>query len=157
MPNLNVANSSFVNVAIALANNAERSLFVVQYLFILTPPASRPVARIAAALMNAAERGVRIQILLNRFRHGRAASTPPRHRIPELNHPNIDLRFHTAGQVLHTKIIVADWNRLLTGSHNLSHWCLTRSHNLSILSVDKDQIEDLLSIYEPLFNKAERA
>lgn len=157
MPTMIVPNAMFTKCAISLADEAEFSLLLIQYLFIVEPHPSHPAPRIAAALWNAAERGVLIRILLNRFAHGRADRNKPRKPPIELCHRNIDLRYHTSGQVLHSKIIIADAEKTLTGSHNLSHWSLTRAHNMSLLILDTNIASQLLSIYNPLFARANRA
>jgi phosphatidylserine/phosphatidylglycerophosphate/cardiolipin synthase-like enzyme len=152
-----IQNADYTPAAIYIATCAEKSLFLVQYLFIIPPTLSHPAARIASQLWDAAERGVHVRILLNRFSHGRAAGQPVTRAPLELRHPNIDLRYHTSGQVLHSKIIIADATTTLTGSHNLSHWTLTRSHNLSLLIVDTNTASRILAIYNPLFQRAKHA
>jgi len=152
-----ISDGDYTKAAISLANDARTSLLIVQYLFIVDGCPSHPAPRIASELWAAAERGVEVRILLNRFSHGRAAGQPVA-RVPvELRHPQIDLRYHTSGQVLHSKIIIADAETTLTGSHNLSHWTLTRSHNLSLLIVDTNTASRILSIYTPLFQRAKHA
>jgi len=152
-----IQDADFTRAAIDLAAGASTSLFLIQYLFVIPPTLSHPAARIASELWGAAERGVHVRILLNRFSHGRAAGQPVTRAPMELRHPNIDLRYHTSGQVLHSKIIIADATTTLTGSHNLSHWTLTRSHNLSLLIVDTSTGSRILAIYNPLFQRAKHA
>ena len=151
-----IADRSFTAAAIRVAEGATRSMLIVQYLFILDQTASHPAPRIAAALLAAADRGVKVRILLNRFMHTTKPGGRPRNPPLELRHPNIDLRFHTSGMVLHSKVIVADAETVLTGSHNLSHYTLTRSHNLSLLIVDIAIASRILSLYNPLFERARR-
>jgi phosphatidylserine/phosphatidylglycerophosphate/cardiolipin synthase-like enzyme len=157
MTNRIITDAEFTATAIDLARRAVAQLLIVQYLFIVDGPPSRSPRRIADALTEAADRGVSIRILLNRFSHGRAASTPPARRPPELQHPNIDLRWHTCGQVLHCKIIVKDGHELLIGSHNLTRWGLDRSHNLSMLTDDTTSAQAVISIYNPMFAEARHA
>ena len=149
-----ITNQSFTAAAIRVADGATRSMLLIQYLFVIDQTSSHPAPRIAAALQRAADRGVQIRILLNRFMHSKAPGARPWTRPLELSHPNIDLRFHTSGMVLHSKIIIADAETVLTGSHNLSHYTLTRSHNLSLLIVDIAIASRILSIYNPLFERA---
>ena len=152
-----ITDANFTTTAIGVADRAQSSLLIVQYLFVLDRTASHPAPRIAAALMEAAERGVQVRILLNHFSHGRAASRSGLHRPVELSHHNIDLRWHTRGQVLHAKVIVGDNREVLVGSHNLSQWCLTRSHNLSILTNDTTTGPAVLAVYDPMFARAKHA
>ena len=152
-----ITDAEFTSTAIRIAEEAVHELLLAQYLLIIDQCDSRPVPRIAAALMAAAMRQVRIRILLNRFSHGHGRYNRRAKRPPELDHPNIDLRYHTQGQVLHSKIIVADKTTSLIGSHNLTHWGITRSHNLSILTVDTNVASGLLSLLDPLFERATRA
>lgn len=152
-----ITNAGFTQAAIGLADRAVTKLLIIQYLFIVDTTPSHPTPRIARALMAAAERGVQVDILLNHFSHGRAARDAARRRPPALQHQNIDLRWHTSGSVLHCKIIVGDELEMLIGSHNLSHWSLTRSQNLSMLTVDTTTARDILAIYRPLFDKGKRA
>ena len=148
-----ITNAGYTAAAIGLADRAKDTLLVIQYLFVMDDPISRPTPRIARALMNAADRGVAVSILLNRFSHGRAARDAGRRRPVGLQHDNIDLRYHTSGSVLHCKIIVADELAVLFGSHNLSHWSLTRSHNLSMLIVDPTTARAIVGLYRPLFER----
>jgi phosphatidylserine/phosphatidylglycerophosphate/cardiolipin synthase-like enzyme len=157
MTNQIITDAQFINAAISVARRAEHHLLLVQYLFIIDRTPSHPAPRIAEELMQAAKRGVKVRILMNRFSHGRAASTPAARRPIELQHSNIDLRWHTRGQVLHSKIIVRDEEELLIGSHNLSHWGLTRSHNLSLLTNDRTSALAVLWIYNPMFDRAKHA
>lgn len=152
-----VSNASFTDVALGTIANARHDLFIIQYLFSNEEHEGNPVHRIATAIREAAERNVYCRILLNRFSHGRAGTQ--RHAGPPaiLKHRFIDLRYHTSGQVLHSKILIADDEEILCGSHNLSHWTLTRSHNISVHFLDQQAAQVLLSIYEPLFRAADNA
>lgn len=149
-----ITDAAFTPTAIRMACEAQSEIFVVQYLFLIDTIPSRPAHRIATAMMAAAERGVPVRILLNHFNHGRRGIYAIRPRAQELIHPNIDIRLHTRGQVIHSKIIITDAENVMIGSHNLTNWGLARSHNTSVLWVDKGMALDILSQLRPLFERA---
>ena len=94
---------------------------------------SRP-DRIAAALGRAAERGVRVRVILERGKDdkGSLVNTSNSKTARRLKTQGIDVRFDSPRTTTHTKVAVIDGRHLFLGSHNLTNSALKYNHELSV-------------------------
>jgi phosphatidylserine/phosphatidylglycerophosphate/cardiolipin synthase-like enzyme len=119
-----------------LCSAAERDLLIVQYAFRSAMRPRREMKAVIQAIRAAADRGVKVTILLNR---------PSRPRRPGpnigtlgrvLKHDAIRILFASGARILHTKALLADGHLLLIGSHNFSQLSFSTSRNISVLIDD---------------------
>lgn len=105
-------------------NAAEKSIFVQAYSF--------TDKEIATALANASERGVNVKVLLDKSnrKDDRSAKTI-------LLQQNIPLRFDAPSGIAHSKIMIIDEEKVISGSYNFS------------AAAYKRNTENLLVIHNP--------
>lgn len=149
-----IADSQIVNALCEMADQASSSLIFLQYQFRVPFHPRGPMRRILASLLRAAERDVQIIILLNN--PNRPKRPGPSHGAIRqyLAHQNIKILHHEGDQILHTKLCIADYSRILLGSHNLSQQSLSTSRNLSILTDDQEVTQRATTIALALIKRA---
>jgi len=91
--------------------------------------------RLAAALVRAAERGVRVRIILERGNGAKRSEvdTSNRETAARLKKRGIDVRFDSPEITTHTKVAVIDGRYIFLGSHNLTSSALKYNHELSVV------------------------
>lgn len=142
---------------VALCDGASSRLIIVQYHFPVPRRPRPPMRRVLDALLRAADRGVRIDVLLNR--PARRHRSGPSHKSLELHlrHQNIRIAHWTADQILHTKLCLAAPDRIIIGSHNLSTASFTTSLNISLALRSTSLYDRLYNLVAPLIARANYA
>ena len=94
---------------------------------------SRP-DRIVAALGRAADRGVRVRVILERRKDDRGSlvDTSNGETARRLKKRGINVGFDSPRTTTHTKVVVIDGRHLFLGSHNLTNSALKYNHELSV-------------------------
>jgi phosphatidylserine/phosphatidylglycerophosphate/cardiolipin synthase-like enzyme len=91
-----------------------------------------------AALVTAAQRGVRVEIVLPAPRAG----TPPANDVPRLIRGGVDVRY-SIGLYMHAKLIVVDQSLAFVGSENFSANSLDDNRELGIVIADPGVVATL--------------
>ena len=99
----------------------------------------QPVRRLVGALIGARQRGVAVRVILDcsfRYETGKRASR--RSAVSDtaakiLRAAGVEVAYGTAGRALHAKVIVIDGVTVITGSHNWTHYALTRNTENAVL------------------------
>lgn len=102
--------------------------------------------RLAAALTRAAERGVRVRIILERGKdtEDSPVDTSNRETAARLKKQGIDVLFDSPRVATHTKVAVVDGRYLFLGSHNLTNSALKYNHELSVWIESPSLAEEVL-------------
>lgn len=127
-----IPDTNYAQAVISLATHAHSRIDVLQYHFRVPRRPRHTMLDVIAALGAAARRGVAVNILLNR--PGRSKRQGPRHGqlLNALDQTPVRLFFWKPNEVFHTKLLAADPDAVLIGSHNLSPASLDSSLNLSL-------------------------
>lgn len=144
-------NHHIVPALASLFQCAKRDIFVVQYHF---RPGTRPrreFAQILDALLAAADRGVRVRILLNHPRQPRTRPASHGSLYADLEHPGIKIRHHRDSQVLHSKLSIIDEEVTVMGSHNYSQPSFSTSQNVSVIIQAPTFALRVLRVYDELW------
>src|SRR3989338_2823576 len=127
---------------IAFIDSAQETLDIEMYVFTSD--------EIANALKRAHDRGVQVQIILEK----RVATDGNPRYYNELNDYGIDVRWASFDYALtHAKFIIVDGERVLVGSHNFSNAALERNREASVI-LTGDIVEEFKRIFEEDWNKA---
>jgi phosphatidylserine/phosphatidylglycerophosphate/cardiolipin synthase-like enzyme len=110
--------------------------------------------RVLMALREAADRGVKVTILLNKPDRPRRPGPGHGALATWLKHPNITILHHTRKQILHVKAAAIDRSALILGSHNMSQASFTTSRNISVQIEDPSTLEDFFKATRPLIQDA---
>jgi phosphatidylserine/phosphatidylglycerophosphate/cardiolipin synthase-like enzyme len=143
-------NESAGEAIIGMIQAATRSITILQYLWVVRRRPRQQMARIHAALIKAAARGVRVRILINSTHTNRADGDYAAPLREILAHPNIAIYQHPRGAIMHAKAVAADGEAILIGSHNFTERSLRGSLNLSLLITDHEVCKAFDSIVTPL-------
>jgi cardiolipin synthase A/B len=121
---------------IGFIDSAEESLQIEMYVFTSED--------IVDALKRAQDRGVNVQIILERRV---ATGENPKH-YDELLAYGIDIRWASYGYALtHAKFIIADGKRVLVGSHNFSDSAMHRNREASVV-LTGNIVEEFKRVFE---------
>jgi phosphatidylserine/phosphatidylglycerophosphate/cardiolipin synthase-like enzyme len=137
-----IQDAQIVPALVNLFASAQHEILILQYQFRASQKPRSQMKNVLIALRNAAHRGVKVTILLNK---------PDRPRRPGpghgalalwLKHPNITILHHTRKEILHVKAAAIDRTALILGSHNMSQASFATSRNISVLIEDPTTLED---------------
>ena len=118
-----------------LAEQAQRTIKVMQFYFSYDGRSRNPPAALFAALQKAHHRGVRVEVLLDKDRkediyHSYETNRRAYQRLQKIG---IDVKFDLPETVTHSKVVVIDDKQLVIGSHNWTRNSLARTEELSVL------------------------
>jgi phosphatidylserine/phosphatidylglycerophosphate/cardiolipin synthase-like enzyme len=133
---------------------AHHEILIIQYQF---RPALKPrpqMLKVLYALKSAADRGVKITILLNKPDRPRRPGPGHGALATWLKHPNISILHHTRKQILHVKAAAADRAALILGSHNMSQASFTTSRNISVRIEDRMTVDQFFTTTHRLVQDA---
>jgi phosphatidylserine/phosphatidylglycerophosphate/cardiolipin synthase-like enzyme len=138
-------------------SRAESTIDVCQLYVLYYPPESkgRAVYRIYDALIAAAQRGVRVRVLLDSLTlEGSSTETYRRMRRALAEVPGIEVRVRDlrsrsryGGCLLHAKYLLIDGRLAVVGSHNWSFAAFTDNHELSLAVDDRRLAGELAAVF----------
>jgi cardiolipin synthase len=103
------------------------------------------------ALLRAAARGIRVQVLMESDVEENTA------RADELAGAGVEARLDGASRTLHTKLVVADRTRALVGSTNLSTSSLNYNHEANLALEGAAQVEPFAVYADALWSRPSQA
>jgi competence ComEA-like helix-hairpin-helix protein len=134
----------YYDALLAGIENAESEIVMAMFLFKTTDsPKNRP-AILLHKLIEAAKRGVSIDVILEKSDYDDDLNKVNRKVARELKRHNIAVRFDSPRTTTHAKLIIIDRRYTFLGSHNLSHSALTYNHEVSLLIDNRSLAERLL-------------
>lgn len=106
-------------------------------------PDNRP-AMIVRELADAAKRGVKVQVVLERSKKDQKINATNEQVTKLLRHAGVTVRFDSPRTTSHGKLVVIDRRLVFLGSHNFTHSALSRNHEISVLMEDSGLAQQLL-------------
>lgn len=149
-----IQDNQIVRALELLFRTAENEIIILQYQFRAAQKPRPQMTKILNALTDAARRGVKVTILLNRPDRPRRPG-PGHGALPKfLDHPNIKILHHKRQEILHVKAACADRHLLILGSHNMSQASFSSSRNISVLIEDAATVREFLHLTKSLLDGA---
>lgn len=105
------------------------------------------------ALVAAARRGVKIQVLLNIESMGHAITKINTRTASFLGRYGIEVKFGHVGGVTHAKMVIIDRKILVLGSHNFSKGAFSRNQEASIIVEGAEEIKPYCDYFEGLWTQ----
>ena len=115
-------------------HNAKAEIVMSFFLFKTNGYRKSYTDRLLAGLVRAAERGVKIRIILEEGAGTRDSQVDKSNRetAARLEGKGIDVRFDSPHTTTHTKVAIIDKRYIFLGSHNLTNSALKYNHELSV-------------------------
>jgi len=147
-----VLDNSFLAIVTPLIAKAKFEILISTFKLELSDkPRGRALKKFFEELFRARARGLRINMLFNWHADRRSVPLTNYSAGCELKNKNIAVKYLPKNRCCHTKIILIDREYALVGSHNLSIKSTTENFEISYLITDKDEIKNLVLIYEKIF------
>ena len=115
-------------------HNAKNEIVMSFFLFKTNGYSKSFTDRLLASLVRAAERGVKVTVILEKGNVSRNSQTDKSNRATaeRLKDRGVDVCFDSPQTTTHTKVAVIDRRYIFLGSHNLTNSALKYNHELSV-------------------------
>jgi phosphatidylserine/phosphatidylglycerophosphate/cardiolipin synthase-like enzyme len=133
--------SQFPKKVIPLIEAAKNSIQIIvfDWRWYLTDP-SNPVSLFNQALIRAARRGVKIEVISNSSEI-----------VKILNSEKIQAKRIASKDLVHAKMMILDEKVLVMGSHNYTQAAFTTNHEISSIIYDDEQIIEYIKFFNALW------
>jgi phosphatidylserine/phosphatidylglycerophosphate/cardiolipin synthase-like enzyme len=128
-----LANEEYFDILISQLAQAKQEVVVSMFLFAPGDHEQNRANQVKEALIKAAKRGVRVQVLLDISDAEDFSTEANRGVAKDLRRHGITVHFDSPGRTTHTKLVVIDQRCLLLGSHNFTHSALRHNNETSVL------------------------
>lgn len=144
-------NPEFLKWLLAAIRKAKKRIVVVNYLAAIEHDRRGSAVRVAKALVAAARRGVKVEVVLegSKFRENMAF-----YRF--LRDAGADVWMDTSLTFIHTKAVLLDDRTLLVGSHNITSPALVSHHELSAAFTGRKPVRDFKKELERMTEQRQR-
>jgi len=133
--------NEFLQIAPFVIDQAKKNLFISTYrLQIHSKKRQGNFFILYKALMAAIQRGVNVRILTQYSEKPGLAPHSNELSMAILKSKGAHVRFLARGRISHAKMIIADDDYLITGSHNWSRSSLMKNFEFSVLLTDPDYV-----------------
>jgi len=132
-----LADNEYLNVAAFTISRTQKELLISTYrlqIYLRKPPAN--FLKLYKSLIEALARGVKVRILTQYSTKPGLAPHSNELSMAILKSKGAAVRFLPRGRIAHAKMIIADDDCLITGSHNWSLSALTKNFEFSVLLHD---------------------
>jgi phosphatidylserine/phosphatidylglycerophosphate/cardiolipin synthase-like enzyme len=126
-------NEEYFDTLISHLTRAKQEVVVSMFLFAPGDHDNNRANRVREALIEAAKRGVRVQVFLDISGDEDFSTEANRGVAKDLRRHGGTVRFDSPGRTTHTKLVVIDQRYLLLGSHNFTHSALRHNNEASVL------------------------
>ncbi|MBI3304063.1 MAG: phospholipase [Deltaproteobacteria bacterium] len=134
-----LTNEEYFNALIPYLTGAKQEIAVSMFLFSPGEQETNRAHQVQAALIDAAKRGVQVQVFLDRSEGQDFSTEANRSVAKELRRHGIKVRLDSPARTTHTKLVVIDQRYVFLGSHNFTHSALRHNNEASVL-LDSPQI-----------------
>jgi phosphatidylserine/phosphatidylglycerophosphate/cardiolipin synthase-like enzyme len=128
-----LANEEYFDTLIPHLSQANQEVVVSMFLFAPRDHDNNRANQVREALIEAAQRGVRVRVSLDVSDDEDFSTEANRGVAKDLRRHGITVHFDSLGRTTHTKLVVIDQRYLLLGSHNFTHSALRHNNEASVL------------------------
>ena len=144
--------SQFYPIVRALFQQAQKSIYIMQYEFFVSPgQAKHQINFLANDLHCAVSRGVLVQVLLNRAFHNQLLRNKQLITQKKLSDCGIQVKLYRDGVCCHPKVIIIDDKYVIVGSHNLTVTALTKNIEVSVAICSVEVAKEMVGIFQDLW------
>ena len=128
-----LANEAYFDTLISQLTQAQQEVVVGMFLFAPGDHENNRANQVREALIEAAKRGVRVQVFLDISADEDFSTEANRGVGKDLRRHGVAVHFDSPRRTTHTKLVVIDQRYLLLGSHNFTHSALRHNNEVSVL------------------------
>ena len=152
-----LTDGAFVDEAVRVIDSAQKRLRVMSYLFAVKPDCPwSSVQKLVDGLLRAARRGVKIEILLEKSDHSFFVNQQAKKSSKYLRARGItSVRFDEPHKITHSKLIIADDERVIVGSTNWFQRGLTTTHQVNVATSCPRAINTFTDYFDELYSVAQ--
>lgn len=147
-----ILNDEYFQVAHREIQNAEESIYLIAYLFLLYDYQDAYSNRLLKDLIEARNRGVDVRVILEYPKPEYMKEEGPENQkaYESLKEAGIDVRFDSAERTTHSKILIIDGETIIAGSHNYTFDGLKYNNETSLLIRDRDKAKKLIGYFKQI-------
>jgi len=127
-----LGNTAYVKWLLPAINRARQEIVIGMFQFVVGPEAFNPANQVAKALIAAAQRGVRVSVILDQPPEGDSPQAPNHQVATELRQQGLTVQFDAPDRMTHTKLVVIDRRYVFIGSHNFTQSALRYNYEVSV-------------------------
>ena len=152
-----LTDSAFVDEAVRTIDGAKKRVRVMSYLFAVKPDCPwSSVQKLVGALVRATRRGVHVEILLEKSDHSYFVNQQAKKSSKYLRSRGIvSIRFDAPNKITHSKLIIADDDRVIVGSTNWFQRGLTATHQVNVATSCPRAISTFTDYFDELYSVAQ--
>lgn len=143
-------NSDYFAAILARIREAKTNINLTMFVFKTGRSTANRPGMIAAELISAARRGVRVRVFLEHSGYDEKLNLTNRQTAKLLQDNKIEVIFDSANVTTHSKLVVVDDRYSFVGSHNFTHAALKYNNELSILIDDRKLARKLNAYMETI-------
>jgi hypothetical protein len=128
-----LANEAYFDALIPHLAQAKQEIVISMFLFAPGDHEHNRATRVKDALIDAADRGTRVQVLLDVSNDEDFSTEANRGVAKALRQRGIAVHFDSPARTTHTKMVIIDQRYVFLGSHNFTHSALRHNHEASVL------------------------
>ena len=144
-----LVDNEFLEQAIAFITTAQRRIDIATFKAEITSkPRGRRLHIFFETLIKRREAGVQINFLINWNEERRACPACNISTIQELKRHKVNVRILPNNRCCHAKILIADQNKAIVGSHNLSIKACHNNFEVSYIILEPVAVARLSAVYD---------
>jgi phosphatidylserine/phosphatidylglycerophosphate/cardiolipin synthase-like enzyme len=128
-----LGNEEYFDMLMPHLTQAKQELVVSMFLFAPGDHENNRANQVRQALIEAAKRGVRVQVFLDISDDEDFSTEANRDVAKDLRRHGVTVHFDSPGRTTHTKLVVIDQRYVFLGSHNFTHSALRHNNEASVL------------------------
>ena len=145
-----IVDRNYFDIVVPEIQKAQRNIDMAVFQFRFYENEKNKVRLLTEALIEAAERGVVIRVLLDQSNWSPSIKRNNEPTINYLKENGIEAKFDSPKKTLHAKLIIIDDN-VIVGSTNLGFHALERNNEVSILIRNKETTDYYKAYFENLW------
>jgi phosphatidylserine/phosphatidylglycerophosphate/cardiolipin synthase-like enzyme len=152
-----ILDHQFLSTAKKLIHTASRNIDIITFKAeITTRTRGRHLLDFFNQIAAKARSGVVVRILLNWNSDKRSVAKTNLYVMQELKAHNVQIRYLKNNRCCHAKIILVDNEKAILGSHNLSVRSCHNNFEISYLTQNKKEAEEISTIFDQSFYDAQK-
>jgi phosphatidylserine/phosphatidylglycerophosphate/cardiolipin synthase-like enzyme len=128
-----LANEDYFEALIPRLAQAKQEIVVSMFLFAPGDHDNNRANQVRAALIDAAQRGVRVRLFLDQSDREDFSTEANQGVAHEMRQHGIAVQLDSAARTTHTKLVIIDARYVFLGSHNFTHSALRHNNEASVL------------------------